>query len=365
MLDESTLKKIYLMLGSACNLKCRHCYETDVPQPRLKKEIHKDVWDYLERIKSNNVRPMELLFWGGEPLLYWKLIQEVVERFGKGAFNYAIMSNGVLLTDDKVDFINQYDIGYTVSNDGPLTAKVRGVNVFDDDEFCKRFMRIKRKCIGVTTHAYNIDPYVLCDYIKSRIGDEGYFIFYQYLLECTFNMDSDLYAYDFKRFEAIMKRCREDYVSDFVTFNRKGPGRLFLRRGVNYIEDWLIRKEKGLPDEWYPDCLPMRKDINIDILGFVHACHNRASVIGRVTDTYEELLESNDKYFRAAMARKPECDSCEALPFCRHGCPLNPMSAGQKICCDVEKLYWRESLKTVKNAHLQGISLRPFSLRGK
>lgn len=35
---ETDLKKIYLMLGPACNLKCRHCYETDVPQPRLKKD---------------------------------------------------------------------------------------------------------------------------------------------------------------------------------------------------------------------------------------------------------------------------------------------------------------------------------------
>ena len=90
-LTEAVLKKIYLMLGPACNLKCRHCYETDQPQPRLKKQIHPDVWTYLDRIRVGRTQPMKLTFWGGEPLLYWPLIREVVERFGKGAFDYWVM----------------------------------------------------------------------------------------------------------------------------------------------------------------------------------------------------------------------------------------------------------------------------------
>lgn len=354
-LTEAVLKKIYLMLGPACNLKCRHCYETDVPMPRLKKVIHADVWAYLERM-AGKPAPMRLTFWGGEPLLYWPLIKEVVERFGRGAFEYWIMSNGVLLTDDKVDFMNAYGVAYSVSNDGPLTAKVRGVNVLDDDAFCERFKRIERRCVGVTTHAYNTDPYGCCDYIRRRVGETG--IYYQYLLECTFNMDADLYGYDFSAVEATLRRCRLDYVNDFVTGNKQGPGRLFLRRGVDYVEQWLARKKAGLPDEWYPDCLPMRKDINVDILGFVHACHNRASIIGRVTDPYEALLEACDKVFRQAIADKAACGACEARPLCRCGCPLNPMNPGQRICCEMEKLYWSTSVKTVLDAHLQGISLK-------
>ena len=116
---ETDLKKIYLMLGPACNLKCRHCYETDVPQPRLKKTIDRDVWNYLERMSADRVKrgdaPMQLTFWGGEPLLYWNLIREVVERMGDGAFSYWIMSNGVLLSDDMVDFINTHGMFYSVS----------------------------------------------------------------------------------------------------------------------------------------------------------------------------------------------------------------------------------------------------------
>ena len=46
--EESDISKVYLMLGPACNLKCRHCYQTDVPMPRLHKTIHEDVWKFLK-----------------------------------------------------------------------------------------------------------------------------------------------------------------------------------------------------------------------------------------------------------------------------------------------------------------------------
>ena len=32
------------------------------------------------------------------------------------------------------------------------------------------------------------------------------------------------------------------------------------------------------------------------------------------------------------------------------------MSKGQRICCEAEKLYWKESVKTVQDARMQGIT---------
>lgn len=357
---ETDLKKIYLMLGPACNLKCRHCYETDVPQPRLKKTIDRDVWNYLERMSADRARrgdsPMQLTFWGGEPLLYWNLIREVVERMGDGAFSYWIMSNGVLLSDGMVDFINTHGMFYSVSCDGRDTAKVRGINILEDDDFCRRFMQINKRCVGVTTHAYNIDPHGLWQWIRSRVGPVH--LHYQYTLECTFDMDPDLYAYDFAAFERNMRRCRMEFPVDWACGNTDTPARYFLKRGVAGVERLIARRRAGLPDEWYPECLPMRKDINVDILGFVHACHNRSSVIGRVTDSFETLLAACDAYIRRGIAAKPECDACDVKALCRHGCPLNPMSRGQRICCEAEKLYWHESVRTVNDARMLGLSYR-------
>ncbi len=103
---------------------------------------------YLKETYAHN--PKRLVFWGGEPLLYWNLIKEVVEKLDDSAFSYWIMSNGVLLKDEHVDFINAHEINLSISNDGPLTAKVRGVNVLDDPAFCERFNKVKHRCIGIT-----------------------------------------------------------------------------------------------------------------------------------------------------------------------------------------------------------------------
>lgn len=352
---ESDIRKVYLMLGPACNLKCRHCYQTDVPMPRLKKRIHTDVWNFLERLKREyKDNPKDLIFWGGEPLLYWPLIQEVVERFGDEAFSYWIMSNGVLLNDSMVEFINDHDIWLSVSNDGSQTASVRGVNVLDDQDFCTRFRKVRKRCVGVTTHAYNIDPYALATYVEKKVGKVR--IYYQYILECTFDMDADLYNFDLKTYQNNLRRCRMNFLPEYVSGVKQSPARAALRRGVFGVERFLDRRKKGLPDEWYPECCPMRHEMNVDIEGFVHACHNRFNVIGRVTDGYDALLASNDAYFKSAIEAKPECKSCEINELCRYGCPLNQMSEGQKQCCEAEKVYWKESLKTVLDAHLQGVS---------
>ena len=94
----------------------------------------------------------------------------------------------------------------------------------------------------------------------------------------------------------------------------------------------------------------MRHTLNIDLEGNLHLCHNRRSIIGHVGDSWFTLLENNDRLLKEAFAAKPECERCDVNFLCRHGCPLNPMSEGQKICCEAERIYWIEAVKTVQDA---------------
>lgn len=159
-----------------------------------------------------------------------------------------------------------------------------------------------------------------------------------------------------------VKALALELASRAITVNAVAPGlietEMVTEEILERVKPFIPMRRAGLPDEWYPECLPMRKDINVDILGFVHACHNRSSVIGRVTDSFETLLAACDAYIRRGIAAKPECDACDVKALCRHGCPLNPMSRGQRICCEAEKLYWHESVRTVNDARMLGLSYR-------
>lgn len=100
-------KKLVIKLGGQCNFNCPHCHS--------KKQDFKwnnDVLDYID--KSNFT---DITFSGGEPLLYFKYIKKIIKRFGN-RFKYKIVSNGSLINDSIVKFINTYNIHIGFSYDG-------------------------------------------------------------------------------------------------------------------------------------------------------------------------------------------------------------------------------------------------------
>lgn len=342
--DERDIGKLYLMLGHACNFKCRHCYQADVPMPRLNKKVDPSVIEYLKHVSSVHERKVNFVFWGGEPLLYLPMIKQVINELGDDAFDFWMMSNGALLTDEIVDYLNAHGIGFSVSNDGPDTAKIRGINILENEEFLRCFKRIKKTCVGCCTHAYNIDPKKTVAYIKSKVGNKTS-IYYQYHLECTHPMDNDLYAYNLEAYRKNIRELCEEYFDDIREGRQDTPSIYAVEKGIKAAENFHRRRAWGMPDVWLPECMPLRNEINIDIHGTVHACHNRLSPIGTIQDSFETLKTASDTYFGKAVSQKKECEDCSINHICRHGCPLNPMSDGQRECCKAEKIYWEECEK--------------------
>jgi len=71
----------------------------------------------------NKKREINISFWGGEPLLEWKLLKEIVKYTESVLpFNVGVQfggtTNGMLLTSDKFDFLDKHKIFFMVSLDG-------------------------------------------------------------------------------------------------------------------------------------------------------------------------------------------------------------------------------------------------------
>lgn len=354
--DERDIEKFYLMIGHACNFKCRHCYQEGMPMPHLDKQVAPQVIEYLRRVSTLREEKARLVFWGGEPLLYLPLIKQVVKELGDGTFDYWMMSNGALLTSEIVDYLNEHNIGFSVSNDGPDTAKIRGVNILEDKAFLARFKSIHRTCVGCCTHAYNIDPKRTVAYIQEKVGKKVP-VYYQYHLECTHPMDKDLYAYDLEAYRKNLEELCEEYFRDENAGKKDTAAVYAVRKGIAAAKAYYQRKALGIPEKWLPECEPFRREMNIDIHGAVHACHNRLSPIGKIEEPFSVLQERNDALYLKHIQAKTECDFCSTVHICRHGCPLNPMSAGQRECCKAEALYW----SVCERAYLKHLA----SIKGK
>lgn len=112
------LTRVYIKLGSDCNLKCKYCH-TDHFNCKYDKNI-------LPLLKSLNLK--RISFGGGEPLLYWNTIKEIVEYIGSST-SYKIVTNGTLFTQEMIDFCNRYKFFIYISIDGPNSTRDNSIPI--------------------------------------------------------------------------------------------------------------------------------------------------------------------------------------------------------------------------------------------
>ena len=103
---------LVIKLGGLCNLNCEHCH-----CKRIDYSWNEDILDYIKAIDCK-----ELIFSGGEPLLYIEYIRKIIEKFGMN-IKYKLVSNGTSLTPDIVNLFNSYNVHYSVSYDGETSSR--------------------------------------------------------------------------------------------------------------------------------------------------------------------------------------------------------------------------------------------------
>jgi len=128
-LDLSILpiKALCLNVAHACNMKCGYCFASQgdfgMKPALMSLEVGKKAFDFLIT-NSNGVKNLEVDFFGGEPLLNFEVVKELVlygrkleEETGKH-FNYTLTTNALLLDQPIIDFIIDHDIAIILSLDG-------------------------------------------------------------------------------------------------------------------------------------------------------------------------------------------------------------------------------------------------------
>jgi uncharacterized protein len=122
------ISAITLDMTTGCNLGCDYCFAgackeyqvTNLTFEQGKKTID---WLFLESTRGDN-KLLDISFWGGEPLLRWDLIKELVLYAEGKAKEIGIQvkfggtTNVTLLTPDKFDFMEQHNVYFLLSIDG-------------------------------------------------------------------------------------------------------------------------------------------------------------------------------------------------------------------------------------------------------
>lgn len=124
---EQVVKALCLHVAHDCNLRCGYCFagtgSFSGERSLMDRETGERAIDFLLEA-SGNRKNIEVDFFGGEPLLNFKVVKELVyygqrkaQEQGKH-LKFTITTNGVLLNEEIGDFLDANDLDVVLSLDG-------------------------------------------------------------------------------------------------------------------------------------------------------------------------------------------------------------------------------------------------------
>ena len=124
---EPVVKAMCFHVTHDCNLKCSYCFADEGEYYGSKSlmsfEVGKKALDFLIE-NSGNRRNLEVDFFGGEPLMNFEVVKKLVaygreiEKIHNKNFRFTITTNGILLDEEKEQFINDNMQNVVLSLDG-------------------------------------------------------------------------------------------------------------------------------------------------------------------------------------------------------------------------------------------------------
>ena len=127
--NNPVIKAMCLHVAHDCNIRCKYCFASqgDFQRNRdiMSLDVGKKSFEYLIE-NSGNHRNLEVDFFGGEPLMNFDVVKELVlygrelekKYNNKKLFRYTITTNGTLLTDEINEFLNEHMDNIVLSIDG-------------------------------------------------------------------------------------------------------------------------------------------------------------------------------------------------------------------------------------------------------
>ena len=346
----SPVKAMCLNIAHDCNLRCKYCFASTgdfgTGRKMMTFETGKRAIDFLIE-KSEDRENLELDFFGGEPLMNFDTVKQIVEyarsrekECGK-RFRFTITTNGLLLDDDKIDFINKEMSNVVLSIDGRketndnVRIRVDGSGCYDS--ILPKFKKLveqrgyKEYFVRGTFTKYNID---FSEDVFS-LYKEG---FDQISVEPVVCGSENPYALTekelseiFKEYERLAERilANEDKGEKFNFFHfmldlDQGPCAIKRLRGCGCGNEYVAVTPDG-------DIFPCHQFVGIDEFK-----------MGNLYDgTFNQDMKSD--FAAAHVYTKPECRECWAKFYCSGGCNANNyMYAGDvhnahRFSCQIEK----------------------------
>ena len=330
------INHLKIQLGLSCNYSCDYCSQKFVE--RQTETSKKDIDSFMEKLDSlyfDEVVGLQIEFWGGEPLVYWKtlkpLAEALVERFDswKTKPKFSIITNGSILTDEIIDWLMMLDFSVSISHDGP-GQHVRGPDPFDDPEQKERILGFYRmmtrlgKGISFNSmlNAQNQSRKEIYDWFVNLTGDENVILGEGSLVDAYDEEGISNSLTTKKQHFEFRQRAFGELYSNYNTgegFGFRGQlGKIasLVNDILSHTEADYLGQKCGMDDE---------HTLAVDLRGNVMTCQNVSSLEtskngeshhGGTLDDYSNVALKSVTHW----SNRKECPECPVLHICKGAC---------------------------------------------
>ena len=332
--NSHVVKALCLHVAHTCNLTCDYCFASQGKyqgeRALMSFEVGKAALDFLVE-NSGARRNLEVDFFGGEPLMDWDVVKQLVayarsiEKEKNKNFRFTLTTNGLLIDDDVIEFANKEMHNVVLSLDGRK-------EIHD---------RLRRTVGG--QGSYDVIVPKFQKLVKSR-NNQGYYVRGTYthgnvdFTKDIFHM-ADL-GFTELSMEPVVCAPEEPYA-----LTEEDLPVLFEQYEI-LAKDMLRREAEGKPITFYhymidltggpcvykrvTGCGSGTEYLAVTPWGDLYPCHqfvgDPAYLLG---DVWKGVTNTavQDKFRHCSAYARKECKDCWAKLYCSGGCAANAYHA--------------------------------------
>ena len=332
-LVNNGVNDVSLQITQNCNFKCRYCMFANESNIDRRHQNVNMTWDVARRsidfvyTHSIDCKFINMAFYGGEPLLNFKTIKQVVDYCDKLFISkkiiYSMTTNLSILTDEMIDFFKDNGFRLSISLDGGKDVQNKhrkfaqnGIGSFE--VVYNNVEKLRKRQPDYFDKSVNFLPVILTD--EDHEDVLSFFESVNIKAEKIHFLEADFSGNDY---------YYNDYDSNKNSFFSRDE--IMLTNIEKRMKESYLDKSL-LPVKWHHGgmCIPGLRRLFIDVNGTFYPCEK---IINRNFLSIGDLdkgfcYKKIDELMNIGKITEKECKKCWAMRFCEI-CAL--------FCYDVEK----------------------------
>ncbi|MCI5192952.1 MAG: SPASM domain-containing protein [Candidatus Electrothrix sp. AU1_5] len=320
-------QSITLFLAEKCNLQCGYCFVREnkvLDHGQLMSwDVAKQSIDFAFR-RAENIDNVNIVFFGGEPLLNKKVLykavaygEELAQQQGKEV-NYSMTTNATLMDTEMIQYIIQHKIAVLISLDGakevhdsirPFAnsqASSHDVTVKNIQELMKQGSAVSVRCTISSRYLDRIEQYrFFRDLGVAKI-----------IMEPCVGTSEHNSPFDVEEPENATLQKQDDYFLDKI-LEQLGRKEQVLYNPWDFLLMHIHYKERQMP------CSAGRDNASVSVDGKLYPCPRYVGmdeyILGDIWTGLDQ--EKYESYLSGYLHTTKKCENCWAVNFCTGYCP--------------------------------------------